>query len=129
MLINLHPSYGLNELGNFLLCFGFSICEGRAIYAGYFPALRTIHVVVVNPFQNRDLTPSFLEKQFRDACQALDIESPLLQHGAKFKVDYLFFFIKIFLAHFLCSFNYRPHYVNSYRWIMLDMSRMLKGYY
>lgn len=67
------------------------MCDGRAIYAGYFPALRTIHVVVVNPFQNRDLTPSFLEKQFRDACQALDIDSPLLQEGAKFKVDYPIF--------------------------------------
>ncbi|OWM73679.1 hypothetical protein CDL15_Pgr026779 [Punica granatum] len=66
-----------------------NMCEGRAIYAGYFPALRTIHVVVVNPFQNRDLTASFLDKQFRDACQALDIESPLLQNGATFKVDYV----------------------------------------
>ncbi|KAK4760568.1 hypothetical protein SAY87_005461 [Trapa incisa] len=65
------------------------ICEGRAIYAGHFPALRTVYVVVVNPFQNRDLTPSYLEKQFRDACQTLDIESPLLQGVARFKVDYV----------------------------------------
>ena len=38
-----------------------SISEGRAIYIGYFPASRTISVVVVNPYQNKDLSPSFLE--------------------------------------------------------------------
>lgn len=50
--------------------------EGRAIYAVYFPASRTITVVVVNPYQNKDLSPSFLEKQFREACQALSLELP-----------------------------------------------------
>lgn len=54
----------------------FSISEGRAIFVLYFPSSRTISVVVVNPYQNKDLSPSFLEKQFRDACQALSVQPP-----------------------------------------------------
>ncbi|XP_075636199.1 DNA polymerase epsilon catalytic subunit A-like [Castanea sativa] len=66
-----------------------SISEGRAIYIGYFPASRTISVVVVNPYQNKDLLPSFLEKQFREACQALSVEPPPPRNGVIFKVDYV----------------------------------------
>ncbi|KAK9939850.1 hypothetical protein M0R45_016532 [Rubus argutus] len=64
--------------------------EGRAIYAVYFPASRTITVVVVNPYQNKDLSPSFLEKQFREACQALSLELPP-RNGIIMKVDYVGF--------------------------------------
>lgn len=74
--------------------FNCSICEGRALYAGYFPSWRVILVVVVNPFQNRDLSTSFLERQFRDACHALAVESPLLSDGATFKAGYKFSFFR-----------------------------------
>ncbi|OVA03605.1 DNA-directed DNA polymerase [Macleaya cordata] len=66
-----------------------SISEARAIYATYFPASGTIVVVVVNPFQNKELSPSILEKQFREACQALSIASPLAGNGLIFKVEYV----------------------------------------
>ncbi|XP_027348237.1 DNA polymerase epsilon catalytic subunit A-like [Abrus precatorius] len=65
-----------------------SISEGRAIYVGYFPASKAITVVVVNPYQNKDLSPTFLEKQFHDASQALSIEAPP-RNGINFKVDYV----------------------------------------
>ncbi|KAI4322394.1 hypothetical protein L6164_022096 [Bauhinia variegata] len=65
-----------------------SISEGRAIYVGYFPASKTISVVVVNPYQNKDLSPSFLEKQFRDACHVLSIEAPP-RNSIIFKVEYV----------------------------------------
>ncbi|GJM85089.1 hypothetical protein PR202_ga01510 [Eleusine coracana subsp. coracana] len=48
-----------------------SLSEGRAVYILYFPTSFRIHAVVVNPFRNKELSTSFLEKQFRDACQAL----------------------------------------------------------
>ncbi|XP_010242612.1 PREDICTED: DNA polymerase epsilon catalytic subunit A-like [Nelumbo nucifera] len=66
-----------------------SISEGRAIYVAYFPASGTTLVVVVNPFQNKELTPSILEKQFREACQSLSIELPLRGNGIVFKVEYV----------------------------------------
>ncbi|KAF3455292.1 hypothetical protein FNV43_RR05740 [Rhamnella rubrinervis] len=65
-----------------------SISEGRAIFIVYFPASRTISVVVVNPYQNRDLSASFLEKQFREACQALSIQPPP-RNGITFRVDHV----------------------------------------
>lgn len=64
----------------------FSVSEGRAIFVVYFPASRTISVVVVNSYQNKDLSPSFLEKQFRDACQALSVEPPP-RNGIMFEVS------------------------------------------
>lgn len=67
--------------------FHFSISEGRAIYVGYFPASRTISVVVVNPFQNKELSPHIIEKQFREACQALSIEPPMPRDNNNFKVN------------------------------------------
>jgi DNA polymerase epsilon subunit 1 len=48
-----------------------SLSEGRAVYVFYFPTSFRIHAVVVNPFRNKEISPPFLEKQFRDACQAL----------------------------------------------------------
>lgn len=68
------------------LDFIFSISEGRAMYFGYFPSSRTISVVVVNPYQNKELSPSILEKQYREACQAMSIDPPLPQNGSIFKV-------------------------------------------
>ncbi|XP_042499556.1 DNA polymerase epsilon catalytic subunit A-like isoform X2 [Macadamia integrifolia] len=64
-----------------------SLSEGRAIYISYFPVSGMLFVLVVNPFQNRDLSPSILEKQFREACQAFPSEP----HGNNviFKVDYV----------------------------------------
>ncbi|XP_057988015.1 DNA polymerase epsilon catalytic subunit A isoform X2 [Hevea brasiliensis] len=66
-----------------------SISEGRAIFVVYLPVLRTISVVVVNPYQNKDLSPSFLERQFREACNALSIEPPPPTNGIVFKVAYV----------------------------------------
>ncbi|XP_068311422.1 DNA polymerase epsilon catalytic subunit A-like [Pyrus communis] len=67
-----------------------STSEGRAIYIAYFPASTTIKVVVVNPYQNKDLSPSFLEKLFRDACQAVSVQPPP-RNGIIIKVDYVGF--------------------------------------
>ncbi|PON38200.1 DNA-directed DNA polymerase [Parasponia andersonii] len=68
-----------------------SISEGRAIFVVYFPSSRTIFAVVVNPYQNKDLSPSFLEKQFRDACQALSVQPPPPRNEFIFKVEYVGF--------------------------------------
>ncbi|KAJ9554747.1 hypothetical protein OSB04_009361 [Centaurea solstitialis] len=66
-----------------------SLSEVRGIYLGYFPSSSTIHAVMVNPFQNRELSPYILEKQFREACQALSIESTMPRDASSFKVDYV----------------------------------------
>ncbi|CAL9170786.1 unnamed protein product [Musa hybrid cultivar] len=65
-----------------------SFSEGRAIYVIYFPTSWTISVVVVNPFQNKELSSAILEKQFREACHALSIEPPT-NGSATFKVEYV----------------------------------------
>ncbi|KAL5211891.1 hypothetical protein ABZP36_022738 [Zizania latifolia] len=61
-----------------------SLSEGRAVYVMYFPTSFRIHAVVVNPFRNKDISPSFLEKQYRDACKALGS----LHENITFHVDY-----------------------------------------
>ncbi|TVU12159.1 hypothetical protein EJB05_45789 [Eragrostis curvula] len=61
-----------------------SFSEGRGVYVLYFPTSFRIHAVVVNPFRNKELSPSFLEKQFRDACQALGS----VPDNLTFNVDY-----------------------------------------
>ncbi|KAD4583994.1 hypothetical protein E3N88_21595 [Mikania micrantha] len=66
-----------------------SIFEGRGIYLVYFSSWSTILAVMVNPFQNKELTPPILEKQFREACQALLIEPPMPRDAFTFKVDYV----------------------------------------
>lgn len=72
----------------FFFCF-FSISDVRAIYIGYFPTSRTVTVVVVSPHQHRELSPSILEKQFREACRTLSTELP---PGVRitFKVNFSF---------------------------------------
>nr|BAD23092.1 putative DNA polymerase epsilon catalytic subunit protein isoform b [Oryza sativa Japonica Group] len=60
------------------------LSEGRGVYVMYFPTSFRIHAVVVNPFRNKELSPSFLEKQYRDACQALGS----LHENITFLVDY-----------------------------------------
>ncbi|XP_026665327.2 DNA polymerase epsilon catalytic subunit A isoform X2 [Phoenix dactylifera] len=65
-----------------------SMSEGRAIYVIYFPVSYTIFAVVVNPFQNKELSSSLLEKLFREACQTLSIEPPM-PGSATYKVDYV----------------------------------------
>lgn len=64
----------------------FSISEARAIYVVYFPSSRTIFVVVVNPFQNKELSVQVLERLFREACQALSIQVPISREEISFKV-------------------------------------------
>ncbi|PIA58925.1 hypothetical protein AQUCO_00400052v1 [Aquilegia coerulea] len=66
-----------------------SVSEGRAIYVIYFSASGTVFVVVVNPFQNKELSPTILERQFREACQALSVEPPSFGPRLVFKVEYV----------------------------------------
>ncbi|GLU18367.1 hypothetical protein SLE2022_346730 [Rubroshorea leprosula] len=66
-----------------------SICEGRAIYAGYFSSSRKLSLVVVNPHhENEIISPNILEKYFREACQALSCELPP-RNGIVCKVHYV----------------------------------------
>ncbi|CAN0916710.1 DNA polymerase epsilon catalytic subunit A [Linum grandiflorum] len=62
-----------------------SICEGRATYVIYMPALRALHVVVVSSHQNKDISSSFLERQFREACNQLSVEPPVSSNDIVFK--------------------------------------------
>eukprot|EP01018_Ginkgo_biloba_P017404 Gb_06608 [translate_table: standard] len=69
-----------------------SASEGRGLYALYTPASNTLLVVVVNPFQNRELSSALLEKQFREALRNngtsnADMRSDSL--NVTFKVDYV----------------------------------------
>ncbi|VFQ71576.1 unnamed protein product [Cuscuta campestris] len=66
-----------------------SVSEGRAVYVGYFPASKMISVVVVNPFQNKELTSHVLERQFREACQTLSSHPMMEKEGIGFKVEYV----------------------------------------
>ncbi|XP_020701921.2 DNA polymerase epsilon catalytic subunit A isoform X1 [Dendrobium catenatum] len=66
-----------------------SLSEGRAIYVLYFQVSGTISVVIVNPFQNKELSSSLLEKQFREACQAMSLESHVQASHASAKVEYV----------------------------------------
>ncbi|XP_077235840.1 DNA polymerase epsilon catalytic subunit A-like [Tasmannia lanceolata] len=66
-----------------------SVSEGRGIYVVYFAASSTIFVVVINPYQNKELSSSLLEKQFGEACQALSVEPHLQRNAIIFKVDYV----------------------------------------
>ncbi|XP_071730284.1 DNA polymerase epsilon catalytic subunit A-like [Rutidosis leptorrhynchoides] len=66
-----------------------STSEARGIYLIYFPSSSTIHAIVVHRFQNKDLSPNILEKQFREACNALSIEPSMSREASSFKVDYV----------------------------------------
>ncbi|PHT35292.1 DNA polymerase epsilon catalytic subunit B [Capsicum baccatum] len=66
-----------------------SASDVRAIYVGHFPASKMIHVVVVNPFQNKELSPHILERHFYEACQTLSGQPITQKDGVSFKVDYV----------------------------------------
>ncbi|KAL8475241.1 hypothetical protein ACS0TY_031590 [Phlomoides rotata] len=66
-----------------------SICDGRAMYVAYFPASSRVAVVVVSPFQSKELSPQMLERQFREASQALSFQPPMANENITFKVDYV----------------------------------------
>ncbi|GAB2214864.1 hypothetical protein Drorol1_Dr00019229 [Drosera rotundifolia] len=66
-----------------------SISEGRAIYVVFFPASKMISVVVVNPYQNKELSSSIIEKQYREACQTSSVDPPVSRHSIVCKVDYV----------------------------------------
>ncbi|GAB2274640.1 DNA polymerase epsilon catalytic subunit A [Dionaea muscipula] len=80
-------SYLENSISFFYLYH--SISEGRAMFVGFFPASKMISVVVVNPYQNKELSSSIVEKQFREACHALAVESPTPRYSIICKVDYV----------------------------------------
>lgn len=57
--------------------------------------------MVVNPFQNKELSPHIIEKQYREASsQALSIEPPMPRESTNFKVN-LYFFLDITHLHML----------------------------
>lgn len=66
-----------------------SICDGRAMYVAYFPASSQVAVVVVSPFQSKELSSQMLDRQFREASQALSLQPPMPNEGITFKVDYV----------------------------------------
>ncbi|XP_020246667.1 DNA polymerase epsilon catalytic subunit A-like [Asparagus officinalis] len=66
-----------------------SFLEGRGIYIAYIAVSSTISAIVVDPFQNKELSSSLLEKQFHEACQALSIDPPAPGSRITFKVDYV----------------------------------------
>ncbi|KAK6138450.1 hypothetical protein DH2020_027825 [Rehmannia glutinosa] len=66
-----------------------NISDSRAMYVAYFPASSQIYVVVVSPFQSKELSPQMLERQFREASQALSFQLPMPNEGVTFKVDYV----------------------------------------
>ncbi|XP_060169809.1 DNA polymerase epsilon catalytic subunit A-like isoform X1 [Lycium barbarum] len=66
-----------------------SVSDGRAIYVGHFPASKVVHVVVVNPFQNKELSPHILERHFYEASQTLSGQPITQKEGISFKVDYV----------------------------------------
>lgn len=65
-----------------------SASDGRAVYVLYLSTPGIISVVVVNPFQNKELTSSLLEKQFREACRASPTGNALQDGGISFKVQF-----------------------------------------
>ncbi|XP_078434598.1 DNA polymerase epsilon catalytic subunit A-like isoform X2 [Wolffia australiana] len=66
-----------------------SFSEGRGIYAVYHPLSATINVLVVNPFPNKELSSSILDKQFREACHTLSVNSSTQKVQILSKVDYV----------------------------------------
>ncbi|KAL0460774.1 UNVERIFIED_CONTAM: DNA polymerase epsilon catalytic subunit A [Sesamum latifolium] len=66
-----------------------SISDGRAMYVAYFPASSQISVVVVSPFQSKELSPQMLERQFSEARQSLSFQPPIPNEGITFKVEYV----------------------------------------
>lgn len=54
--------------------FFYSFSDARGVYVVYFPLSNSISITVVNPFQNKELSVSLLDKQFHDACQSLSVD-------------------------------------------------------
>ncbi|CAL9234448.1 unnamed protein product [Arabidopsis halleri] len=65
-----------------------STSTGRAIYVLYCHASKLMSVVVVNPYGDKELLSSALERQFRDSCQELSPE-PFSWDGILFQVEYV----------------------------------------
>ncbi|CAH8251565.1 unnamed protein product [Arabidopsis lyrata] len=63
-----------------------STSTGRAIYVLFCHASKLMSAVVVDPFNGNELLPSALERQFRDSCQELSLES---WDGIRFQVRYV----------------------------------------
>ncbi|GAA0141587.1 DNA metabolism protein [Lithospermum erythrorhizon] len=66
-----------------------SISEGRAIYVAFFSASKTISVMIVNPFQNKELSSNILERQFREMTNSRSLDLSLPTDRLTFKVDYV----------------------------------------
>ncbi|KAI5066379.1 hypothetical protein GOP47_0019003 [Adiantum capillus-veneris] len=66
-----------------------SASDVRGLYALYTPSSSTISIVVVNPFNNKEVSIAQLEKQFRDAAQTSSTSNGLESLDLVFKVDYV----------------------------------------
>lgn len=69
-----------------------SASEGRGLFALHIPASNMVSVIVVNPFQNRELSSGQIEKQFREGLRGsgtsnMDTHSDSIP--TVFKVDYV----------------------------------------
>lgn len=64
------------------------------MFVAYFPASSQLAVVVVSPFQSKELSSQMLDRQFREASQALSVQTPT-NEGIAFKVKCL----QIHLSH------------------------------
>ncbi|GER46209.1 DNA polymerase [Striga asiatica] len=80
-------SYLENSMSFFYLYH--SISDSRAMYVAYFPTSSQVYVVVVSPFPSKELSPQMLERQFREASQALSIQLSMTNEGMTFKVEYV----------------------------------------
>ncbi|CAA0178621.1 unnamed protein product [Arabidopsis thaliana] len=65
-----------------------STSTGRAIYVLYCHVSKLMSAVVVDPFNGNELLPSALERQFRDSCLELSLDS-LSWDGIRFQVHYV----------------------------------------
>ncbi|CAA0372322.1 unnamed protein product [Arabidopsis thaliana] len=65
-----------------------STSTGRAVYVLYCHASKLMSVVVVNPYGDKELLSSALERQFRDRCQESSPE-PFSWDGILFQVEYV----------------------------------------
>ncbi|KAL0390635.1 UNVERIFIED_CONTAM: DNA polymerase epsilon catalytic subunit A [Sesamum calycinum] len=85
---NLQDGWRLNEL-HMKTTTECPISDGRAMYVAYFPASSQISIVVVSPFQSKELSPQMLERQFSEAKQSLSLQPPIPNEGITFKVEYV----------------------------------------
>lgn len=69
------------------------------MFVAYFPASSQIAVVVVSPFQSKELSSQMLDRQFREAIQALSLQTPLQNEDITFKV-------KLFIDSFILILVY-----------------------